>query len=55
MDAPLSYRMERAFLALVFKEIDATQNPLKEKGPIPYRSTMWRPKNIPDKKIWYDL
>lgn len=50
-----AYRMERAFLSLVFREIDCVQNPLKAKGFIPYRATMWRPKNIRDSKIWHEL
>lgn len=50
-----AYRMERAFLTLVFREINHIQTPLKAKGGIPYRSTMWRPKNIRDSKIWHEL
>lgn len=41
-----AYRMERAFLKLVFREINEVQNPRKYANIPPYRKTMWEPKNI---------
>jgi hypothetical protein len=40
------YRMERAFLKLVFQEINEVQNPRKYANIPKYRKTLWIPKNI---------
>lgn len=41
-----AFRMERAFLKLVFREINEVQNPRKYANIPPYRKTLWVPKNI---------
>lgn len=41
-----AYRMERAFLKLVFREVNEVLNPRKYFNVPKYRKTLWPPKNI---------
>lgn len=42
----VAWRMERAFLKLVFREINEVQNPRKYLNIPKYRKSLWIPKNI---------
>lgn len=46
MQTDTATRMERAFLKLVFREINEVQNPRKYYDIPKYRKSLWVPKNI---------
>lgn len=42
----VAFRMERAFLKLVFREVNEVLNPRKYANIPKYRKSLWIPKNI---------